>query len=433
MWLMASQSAVATRVGRVSFNWIIDKKNDLIYYIGSSLLGWFYAGIILLAVLLLPDWQKGAFTVIKLGGIEIPLTVELLVYSSWAFLFDAPHIWSTLTRTFFDPEERRDRRRELWVSWGWFFLGPVMIGIPYLINAISSPYGYYVPIEIFVYGPLVFLVFFRLWAYYHVVRQHWGFFMLYKRKNNDMDARDMKIDKWFFNLSLYLPLVMFMTSSFYDITPGMPKLGLHNLQLSGFQISSIIYNLTWAIFLGVVLFYIGYQVRLWMRGRTLNGPKLLFMTSIVPLHLLTFNNPWLAFQLVALVTVGHNIQYHRVVWMYGQNKYEKPGTPKQFTIARFIFSRFWIYFGMGVLFTFALYRGPWITWLHDAIGLSITQSVLSSVGMMAGMKDPSTLQPGELIFASFFIGWAFQHYYLDSKIWRVGRDKNVAKQLKVEG
>src|SRR5438552_2265696 len=98
---MASQSAVATGVGRISFNWIIDKKNDLLFYIGSALVGWIYAGIILLAVWLLPNPKTDAFTVIKLGGLEIPLTLELIVYSSWAFFFDAPHIWSTLARTFF--------------------------------------------------------------------------------------------------------------------------------------------------------------------------------------------------------------------------------------------------------------------------------------------------------------------------------------------
>ena len=101
---MASQSAVATRVGRISFNWIIDKKNDLLFYIGSALMGWLYVGIILFTVWVLPNPRNAAFTIFHIGGIDIPLTLDLIVYSSWAFLFDAPHIWSTLSRTFLDPD-----------------------------------------------------------------------------------------------------------------------------------------------------------------------------------------------------------------------------------------------------------------------------------------------------------------------------------------
>lgn len=429
---MTAQSAIAADKGRISFNWIIDKKNDLLWYIGSALVGWLYAGLILIAVWMLPNPLEDSFGVIKIGGLHIPLTLELLVYSSWAYLVDAPHIWSTLARTFFDPEERRIRRRELWLSWGWFFLGPVLVLTPHVINWFLRPTGYQVPQGVMIVGPVAFVVFFRLWAYYHVVRQHWGFFMLYKRKNNDMDQRELAIDKWFFNLAFYTPLVMFMTSAFYNQTPGVPRLGLDTLHVAGYSVAGFVHRVAWFTFLGAIVAYLGFQMWIWMRGRTLNGPKLLFLLAVVPLHLLAFSNPWLAALMVPIVTVGHNIQYHRIVWMYGQNKYENPERAGEFRAARVIFSRFWIYFGLGLLFTFALYRGPWIEWLQMTLGLNLDRSVLAGVGMMAGLKDPSQLTLGQQLFGSFLVGWAFQHYYLDSKIWRVGRDKSVARQLKVE-
>jgi hypothetical protein len=429
---MTSQSAVATGVGRISFNWIIDKKNDLRWYIGSALGGWLYAAIILLAVSVLKDPAHDAFTVLRVGGFEIPITLELLVYSSWAFLIDAPHIWSTLARTFFDPEERRQRRRELWLSWGWFFFGPTLVLAPHFLNWALRPTGIQLSTSLMPLGAIFFVVFFRLWAYYHVVRQHWGFFMLYKRKNNDMDPREIKIDKWFFYLSLYLPLLMFLSSDFLTDMPEIPDLGFSRAYIGGVQLTSVIYNLTWLIFLSVMIFYIGFQIRLWMQGRTINGPKLLFMAGIVPLHVLTFNTFWLAILLVPVVTVGHNIQYHRIVWEYGQNKYERGEGAQRFTAARFIFSKFWIYFGMGILFTLALYRGPWIDWIQAVLGVELNKSVLAGVGMMSGMKNPGELTLTTQLFASFMLGWAFQHYYLDSKIWRVSKDKGVAKQLKVE-
>ncbi|HWI65001.1 MAG TPA: hypothetical protein VNT75_24505 [Symbiobacteriaceae bacterium] len=376
----------------MTFRWIIDAKNDLTWYIGSALAGWLYAGMVLLAAALLPNPLTDAFGVIHVGGIAIPLTLNLLVYSSWAYLLDAPHLWSTLARTFLDPEERRLRRRELWLSWGWFLLGPAAVLLPY--------------------GAPAFLVFFRLWAYYHVVRQHWGFFVLYKRKNGDMDPGVSRVDFWFFHLALYLPLLLFVTGPVYAATPGMLPLGLDRLPLVGaLHLGAKV--LLWAALAG----YAAFQVGLWRRGRPLNGPKLLFLLGVVPLHVAAVSSPWLAALLVPIVTVGHNLQYHRIVWMYGQNKYSGPGAA---AAPRLIFSRFWLYAALGLLFTFALYRGPWIDWLS------------ASIGMMAGLRSTAGLSLGQQLFAVFLLGWAMQHYYLDAKIWRVSRDRDVASQLRVE-
>jgi hypothetical protein len=45
----------------------------------------------------------------------------------------------------------------------------------------------------------------------------------------------------------------------------------------------------------------------------------------------------------------------------------------------------------------------------------------------AGTPLPLTVQLG----ISFLWGYAFIHYYLDSKIWRVRRDPSVGKALKM--
>lgn len=414
-----------------SMSWILDRKNDLIWYIGSALVGWLYVGIIFLAVWLLKDPLQNEFGRIRLGGLEIPLTLRFLVYSSWAFLIDAPHIWSTLARTFIDPEERHIRRRELWLSWLWFAFGPALILTPYAISLILKPLGVTLPTILLQLGGIIFYVFFRLWAYYHVVRQHWGFLMLYKRKNNDMQPATNKVDAWAFNLLLYSPLVMFVMGPFYSKTPGMPPLGVEALRWGSFYLPGLLYYVAWITFLGTLLYWVGYQVTQWRQGQQLNGPKLLFMLSIIPLHLLALNNPWLAAMLVPIVTVGHNLQYHRIVWQFGQNKYVKSEPTPGFALTRLIFSRAWIYMGVGLLFTFALYRGPWVDWLQATTGIALDKSVLNGVGMMAGLENPMDLNLGQQLFGAFLIGWAMQHYYLDAKIWRVGRDKSVAKQLNV--
>ncbi|MFZ5825776.1 MAG: hypothetical protein ACOY94_15875 [Bacillota bacterium] len=416
----------------ISFRWIIDKRSDLLYYIGSALVGWLYAGVALLAVALLDDPMRDAFAVIKLGGIHIPLTLQLLVFSSWAFLLDAPHVWSTLARTFFDPDEWRVRRREMLISLGWFLVAPTAILTPYLVGWALAPFGITLPPFTLGLGALLFTVFFRLWAYYHVVRQHWGFLILYKRKNGDMEAQSSLVDTWFFNLSLYAPLIIFLFGPLFSKTPGLPKIPFDSFTVGGIRVAGVIYPLAWAVFAGAILLYLGYQVYLWRRGQALNGPKLLFLSSLIPLHLAAFSHPYLAALMVPIVTAGHNIQYHRIVWMYGQNKYQAPEARPKFRIASALFSRFWVYFGVGLLFTFALYRGPWIDWLKTTVGMNLDQSIFMGVGMMAGLADPTTLNLGQQLFGGFLVGWAMQHYYLDSKIWRVRSDQAVAKQLQVD-
>ncbi len=46
------------------------------------------------------------------------------------------------------------------------------------------------------------------WGNWHVAKQHFGFVMLYKRKN--AGRGDITIDKWFVLLSQTLPFVMFV-------------------------------------------------------------------------------------------------------------------------------------------------------------------------------------------------------------------------------
>src|SRR2546429_3515876 len=43
-----------------------------------------------------------------------------------------------------------------------------------------------------------------LWAYYHLVKQHYGFMVLYKKKNNDLAALDNALDR----LRCYLPSII---------------------------------------------------------------------------------------------------------------------------------------------------------------------------------------------------------------------------------
>jgi hypothetical protein len=427
MAVLSSQAQTEVR-----FNWIIDRRSDLIWYIGSAIVGWFYIAVILLLGSRVTDNpMTDVLGVVRLGGIEILITLKLLVILSWAYLIDSPHVFATLARTFFDPEEREVRGKYLRRSWLWFLFGPVFIIVPYLLGALLAPAGITLSPFWLNFGWLVYFVFFRLWAYYHVVRQHWGFFSLYKRRNNDFDdPRENRIDSWAFNLSLYLPLLLFMTSTFYSQTPGFPDLGLRAPLIGDFSIGALIYPLALALYGATLTAYFGWQVYRWRMGRHINGPKLLLLLGILPLHFVAFSHPLLVVFLVPLVTVGHNIQYHRIVWTYGHNKYKQEERPG-FAFARRMFTSLPLYVLVGLIFTFALYQGPWIDFLKATTGLQLDTTLLNGISMMAGVADPADLGLGEKLFAALLTGWAMQHYYLDAKIWRVRRDKTLRDNLNV--
>lgn len=425
---MSVAASVSTPSPRPRFVWLLDARRDLAFYIGSVAAGWLYVGLIVYALSTLTHPLDEPLATFRLGGLSIPLTLELLVVASWAFLLDAPHVWATLGRTLADPDEWRTRRSVLLTSFVWFLVGPAIILTPYVLGSFAARWGHPVAPERLALGAVAFFVLFRLWAYYHVVRQHWGFVSLYRRKAADPDP--LPLDRWFFNLSMYMPLVLFLTSSFYDQAPGFPSLGLGQPLVAGNSLAALLHPLAWVAYLGAFCAYFGWQVRQACRGERLNWSKLVYLAPLLPLHFVAFSHPLLVAFVVPLVTVGHNIQYHAIVYAYGRKKYSATTEPR-YRWARLIFKNLVVYGAVGLVFTFGFYRGPWIEWLKEATGLSLDQVMLHSIGMMAGIRDPAALGLGEQLFAAMLLGFAMQHYYLDSKIWRVSRDAQVRENLGV--
>jgi hypothetical protein len=427
---MAVATAADRLPARLTFPWILGPGQDLIFYIGSALAGWAYVAVIWYAIHTLENPLRDPLATLTLGSLVVPLTLHLLVLLSWAIILDAPHVWATLARTLFDPDEWQLRGREIRRSFLWFLLGPTAILLPYLLAGAGAPIGIAWPPGSLASGAVLFFVFFRLWAYYHVVRQHWGFFCLYKRKAGDHGPSVDRLDYWFFNVTFYAPLVMFMTGPIYLSAAGYPDLGLHQAVAWGWSAADVIYPAAWAVYLGVLLAYAGSHVRRWWEGVPINGSKLLYMLLLVPLHFVAFSHPLLVIFLVPLVTVGHNIQYHCIVYSYGRSKYPSR-SGREYRWARALFRNFAVYAATGLAFTFLLYRGPWIDWLERSVGLRLNDLVLNSLGMMAGVADPAALGLGEQLFAALLLGFAMQHYYLDAKIWRVSKDRQVREHLKV--
>src|SRR5260370_35474614 len=82
----------APLAGRLPARWITSKREDLTWFIGSSLVSYVALGLMAAGFPVLP--------------------IQLV----WFFLIDGPHVASTVTRTYCDRAERRGLGGFLWLT-----------------------------------------------------------------------------------------------------------------------------------------------------------------------------------------------------------------------------------------------------------------------------------------------------------------------------
>ena len=372
-----------SRAQVLSLRWIISARDDLVWFIGSVVSS--YALLILYVAGVLP---------------LIPMV------ALWAILIDAPHVFGTFSRTYFDRAERRNRARLLWGSLLFFVVGPIMV---------------------FAGLGLVFFFLAALWAYYHLVKQHYGFMVLYKKKNNDLAPVDNALDRLLLLFAFNYPFVAFIARDPEAMTrvPASLRFGVNGL-------ATILLAGTIVLFVAWLL----RQIQRFVGGEVLDVPKYLLLAAAIPMHWIVLLTPMpnKPIAIVAILTIYHNLQYHRLIWFHNQ-KYTRNSTaltgtagvspaatvsesnqnPRQkFGAAELISRRLLYYIAFGILFGI-IYQGP-----RQYLGYINLKNGGGSTG-----EQSFAMQLG----ISFLWGYAFIHYYLDSKIWRVRRDPSVGKAL----
>jgi hypothetical protein len=347
----------------LSLRWIISAKDDLIWFIGS----------VVSSYLLLALYVTGILPLVPMAAL-------------WAILIDAPHVFGTFSRTYFDKTERHNRARLLWGSLLFFAIGPLMV---------------------FAGAAFVFFFVAALWAYYHLVKQHYGFMVLYKKKNNDLASIDNFLDRALLLFAFNYPFVEFIARD-PEAMARVPSLlrggvnGFAKLLLIG------------TVLLGVI--WLGRQIQRAITAEPLDVPKYLLLAAAIPMHWIVLLTPMpnKPIAIVAILTIYHNFQYHRLIWFHNKKYTREPQKKDDYGAASFISRRLLYYITFGIIFGI-IYQGP-----RQLLGYVSFQRA------NAGVTEQSFLiQLG----VSFLWGYAFIHYYLDSKIWRVRRDAAVGKAL----
>ena len=330
---------------RLDTRWIISRGVDLTLINGSAAAGYLYLFLF--------------------AAVHVPAT---WLWWVWSIGFDGTHIFATASRTFFDREARARNRGLFYGSLAFFFaLGPALVLAGWK-------------------GWLYLLV--GVWAYYHVIRQHYGFMVLYKVKNRDLGRVDNFLDRVFLGVMTVLP--------------PFHRFFVHHPEELGIPFSfPKLDPWLWAALAATCGVWLARQFQRYHDGERIDGPKFLLLAAVIPLHWLTF--AYLSWQAaVPTVTIVHNLQYHAIVWFHNRNRYGAANAAERNgRIPAAVTHSLLAYLGVGLAFS-VLYRVP---------------------GFQLG-------QVSDLAFG-FFCGFGLTHYWLDSRIWRVRHDPGLREALQL--
>ncbi|MEP7365273.1 MAG: hypothetical protein ABI972_18625 [Acidobacteriota bacterium] len=327
--------------------WIISRNEDITWFIGS-------AGISFLALALMA------------GG--FPVHPLMLV---WLLLIDGPHVVATVTRTYFDKQERAKLGALLW----WLPLPMLAIG-PAMVAA--GQYAW-------------FFLFAVCWQHFHIAKQHFGFVMLYKAKNGERDAKDLRLDKWLLLSSLWAPMIVFIVRTRDVAAAWAPVDRMVPVIIAAYAV--------------LVAAWLWRQVEKLRGGVAINLPKIALLVTVIPLQ-------WIALLHAShygpegIVRAGialglfHSFQYHRLLWFHNRNRYSANGAGERYGLASSFVSSAVFYVVLVVALHFLL------------------------------MVLPRVVFPGDIAAAAVW-GFSFTHYVLDSKIWRVRGDQELAVALRL--
>jgi hypothetical protein len=258
--------------------------------------------------------------------------------------------------------------------------------------------------------------------------------VLYKKKNNDLAPVDNALDRLLLLFAFNYPFVAFIAQD-PEAMVRVPA----TLQSAVNSVATIL--LAGTMILAVA--WLGRQIQRVIKGEPLDVPKYLLLAAAIPMHWIVLLTPMphKPIAIVAILTIYHNLQYHRLIWFHNQ-KYvgnagargperqspsalsssetgrdsTRDGLRMKYGAAELISRRLLYYVAFGVLFGL-IYQGP-----RQFLGYTSLKS--SDAG---GIGGSLATQLG----ISFLWGYAFIHYYLDSKIWRVRRDPSVGEALRM--
>jgi len=379
---------------KFSTQWIVGKRVDLLAFIGGALAGYMvffmHAGL---------GWDM------------------LLIYVLFITFLDTPHFFGTYLRTYLDRQEFKARRGFLLASLLWLGAGPFMLLICYGLFRDGAE-NYMLPFNVFILAV-------GIWAYWHVVRQHYGFMRLYQVKNGERAQANARQDGLLMHLGLMLPFVVFVLRH----PESRRAFGLPARFPAGFSWESCIFGAVAVVLAYLIVSFVVREAARVKRGEPLNVPKLLLFTAVLPLHMVVcFSQSVLTAPLItfsAFVTIYHDIQYHVLVYCHQQNRFRDNPRAKEYGIAAVLSKNVFIFGAAAVSFGLLVRGFGCSIQVYDGVHQCFTPTLIGKVHLFGSVYSDTLL-------GAFFLGFPCHHYFVDQFIWKPSKDQSLRRDLNLE-
>jgi hypothetical protein len=411
--------------------WLITGRDDLLWLSGACT----FSFLALAAF--------GAMT----GPLGLPRDLSLVaIYVAWTLLFDGTHFFATYSRTLLDTDFRREQRALLWASAIVFVAGPGLLALAELTGSRETVRALSFALNRFAIT----------WAYYHLCRQHWGVVALYRRRIADTDTISRRLEATLLLSGLALPYLhalihlaeplsaaelerigpdawraasrwLLAVGAFCVLAAGglarqgasdlgkAARLALRGVSVVALGIGLVMEAgaaLGWFWLLeqiergAAITFALALSARLGYatvaRG-AIHWPKWILLGAALTTHnvvLFTTDLPVLLAMIV--LTLFHNVQYHRIVRFHNVNRYagRAPGGLARSTTVH-----------------------PSLFWAA-AVGFSTVY--LAAKATMLAVEDSEL---ATYVVAAALWGIPMHHYVLDAAIWRPSRSTHLQRDL----
>jgi hypothetical protein len=295
-------------------------------------------------------------------------------------MIDVAHVYGTLYRTYFNPEEFRNNR-------------PLLIAIPILC--------YIVGLALHVLDGMLFWRVLAYLAVFHFVRQQYGFMRIYSRKQ--VQSRFFRlIDTVAIYTATLYPLVFWHLSSRRNFNWFVDG----DFIYSGFSYLLPVFTIAYFIIIGA---YVIKEVYVSIQSRSFNLPKNLVMTgTFISWYFgIVYYNGDMAF--TTLNVVSHGIPYMGLVWFTEKKRFSTQKS-KTSIILKLTFSKYGVVCFAGLAILFAYFEeGLWdgFVWREHPSVFQFFQHLpsVTNAAVLALLVPLLSLPQST-------------HYVLDGFIWR---------------
>jgi hypothetical protein len=288
---------------------------------------------------------------------------------------DVTHVWSSLYRTYLDPEELERRR-------GRYLLTPLLcFGAGVALYSAGS------------------LVFWRVLAYLavlHFVRQQYGFVMVYRHRAGERGGADVLLDKAAIYAAMLYPL------AYWHATPERA----YTWFVAGdfFALPGWTVGAAGLLYGAVLVAFAARQVQRAARGEPFSWGKIGIVASTAAtwyIGIVAFNSD---FAFTVTNVVAHGVPYMALVWLYGRRKWARDGSWRTAMHRPALAGAF---VGLAVLLAY-LEEGAWdaLVWRQHSI-------FFGGVQVAGGLPDDLLA----LLVPALILPQA-THYVLDAWIWK---------------